>query len=123
MKKQNEEQVAFKLDYEDLQDLKDICKAILNTNIAVKTFHVRHVKKVEDKKTEKDSIRHSKRGLEMLEQVENPESLNKLIREGVGDDAWGFFVSVLTMFSGVLSDPHFYEYDKGITEQKKKESN
>ena len=117
------EQTTFKLDMEDLQDLKEICRTILETNIAIKTFQARHVDKVEHKKNQKESIRNSKRGLEMLSNIENAESINCLIREGVGDNAWDFFITVLGVFSGSLSDPAFYEYDKDITSKKKKESN
>ena len=114
---------TFTLTWEDLQDLKEISRQILKTNIAVKKFQVKHADTKKHRKMSLESVENSKKGLEMLENIENAESLNDLIRRGVGDPQWALFVSVLSTFSGALCDPEFYKFDKWISEENKKESN
>lgn len=114
---------TFTLTWEDLQDLKQICRDVLKLNITVKKFQARHADTKEHRKMGLASIENSKKGLVMLENVVNAEAINDIIRSGVGDMQWAFFVQVLGVFSGSLSDPKFYEFDKSITEEKKRESN
>lgn len=117
------EQETFNLTWEDLHDLKSICKEVLELNIAVKTFQGKHTSKEQFKKMSQESIENSKKGLILLDNIENGETINDLIRRGVGDREWAFFISVLSVFSGSLADPKFYEFDKKITADKKKEMN
>ena len=117
------EQSIFELTWEDLRDMKKICKAILETNIALKTFQNRHADTEEHLNMGKLSIANSKKALTMLDNIENCESINDVIRRGVGDRNWALFVMVLGAFSGSLSDPKFYEFDKQVTKDKRKEMN
>lgn len=114
---------TFSLTWEDLQDLKQICRDILKLNITVKKFQNKHADTKQHRKMALTSIENSKKALVMLENIENGEAINDIIRRGVGDQQWAFFVSVLGVFSGSLSDPKFYDFDKEITEDKKKEMN
>lgn len=110
----------FRLTWEDLQGFKEICKAILNTNIAVKKFQLRHAQQDKYVKMQQESIDNSIEGLKLVDTIENAESINGIVREAVGDSNWANFVSVLSIFSGTLCDPDFYDYDKRGTEAKKK---
>ena len=114
---------SFELTWEDLRDMKKICKAILETNIAVKSFQNRHADTEEHLNMGKLSIENSKKALSMLDNIQNCESINDIVRSGVGDRQWGMFVMILGIFSGSLSDPKFYEFDKQITKDKKEEAN
>ena len=118
-----QETQTFELTWEDLQDLKKICKAILETNIAVKRFQSKHADTKQHRKMSLESIENSKKGLELVDTIENGEAINDIIRRGAGDMKWAIFVNVLSAFSGSLSDPKFYEFDKWISEDKKKGSN
>ena len=114
---------TFELTWEDLQDLKKICKAVLETNIVVKRFQAKHADTKKHRKMSLESIENSKKGLELVDTIENAEAINDLIRRGAGDMNWAVFVNVLSAFSGTLNDPKFYEFDKWLTEEKKKDIN
>ena len=117
------EQSVIELSWEDLRDMKKICKSILETNIALKQFQNRHADTEEHLNMGKLSIENSKKALLMLNDIQNCESINDIIRRGCGDRQWAVFVMVLGVFSGSLSDPKFYEFDKQVTKDKKAEMN
>lgn len=112
--------VEARLTWLDLDDMKEMCKAILETNIAVKRFQLRHIQNEAHRDMMNQSILNSQQGLKRLNDIENIETLNAIIMRCVGQNNWVIFVKVLGGFSGSLNDDNLYKTDKQFSDEKRK---
>lgn len=118
IKKHNVKTERVQLSWLDLEDLKEVCRKILETNIAVNSFQSKHTMNDEQKNIMQQSIYSAQQGLKKLEDVENVESINAIVMGAVGEKNWSCFTWVLSVVSGSLNDPSFYNFDKSITKDK-----
>ena len=121
MSKRKEERVKVQLSWLDLENMREMCKCILKTNIAVKKFQMRFAPDIEAENIMNESIYNSQKGLEKVEKLENVESINAIIFEGAKEKNWVTFLHVLNCFSGTLNDDSFYEFDKYLSDYKKEQ--
>ena len=103
----------------DLEKMKEICKCILKTNIAVKTFQKRFIQNIELENIEQKNIFDAKQGINRIDEIENVNSINMIIMKVCGQKDWFSFVKVITCFSTILNDDDFYKADKRVTEDRK----
>lgn len=111
--------IEAKLSWLDLDDMKEMCRTILETNIAVKRFQLRHTNgntQLEDMMNQ--SILNSKQALEKLPKIGNIETINFIIMRCIGKNNWVTFVQVLGGFSGCLNDDKLYDVDQQISRDK-----
>lgn len=118
-KKPKMQKSKCELTMEDLSFMKEMCRTILNCNIAVKEFQLQHCENETQEKWTVESLTNSKNALKVIDTIENPECINEIIMRQVGVERWQYFVQVLGVFSGSLADQSFYDWDKHITEYKK----
>lgn len=110
--------VKVEINWLDLEPMKEMCKAILKTNIAVKSFQLRHTDNEQYRDMMNQSILNSKQALERVDKIENVETINMIITRCVGGNNWAIFVGVLGGFSGSLNDDKLYETDQQISKDK-----
>lgn len=104
----------------DLVALKELVRAVLKTNIALKTFNFHFAQNEEQEKMCRESIENSKLGLKRIAEIVNPETINGVI-QSVGTSQWLLFSQILGYFSGSFNDTRLYDFDKELTERKAKE--
>lgn len=120
--KQKGDRVTVELNWLDLDNMKEMCKAILECNIAVKTFQLRHIQNETHRDMMNQSILNSKQALDKVDNIENVETINMIIMRGVGQNNWITFVQTLGGFSGSLNDPRIYDTDQQISREKAKQT-
>ena len=110
--------VKVEISWLDLEAMKEMCRTILETNIAVKSFQLRHTDNEQYREMMNQSILNSKQALEKISKIENVETINMIIMRCVGGNNWVTFVQVLGGFSGSLNDDKLYETDQQISRDK-----
>lgn len=114
--------VTAELNWLDLEDMKEMCRTILEINIAVKRFQLRHTDKEEYRDMMNQSILNSKQALNKLNKIENVETINMIIMKCIGGNNWVTFIEVLGGFSGLLSDDRLYKTDQLFSREKAKKT-
>ena len=101
----------------DLPMLKEVCRKVLELNIALKEFSLKKAPNSTARNMCESSIANSKNGLKKIEEIENCETINDIIQR-LGVKEWQLFCSILGVFSGTLNDDKFYEFDKEVSKWK-----
>ena len=110
----------FKLDEKHLPLMKEVCKKILELNIALKEFNYENAPNTAARNMCLSSIENSKSGLEKIKNIENCESINDIFMR-LGERELHLFFNILGVFSGTLNDDNFYDFDKEVSRWKKEQ--
>lgn len=117
-KKPKYQKVKCELSYLDLDNMKEMCRAILHTNIAVKNFQMPFCETCKQKEMMTSSIQNSKEALTKLDNIKNVETINMIIMKAVGQNSWVDFIQTLGGFSGSLNDQRLYDWDNNMSKIK-----